>query len=235
MATPTQRTTTRESFMKIKLFSIALISLLVISCGKPTEVKPDNKTLLAQALYLKDFNLAQRQLANTKLSKNTKNLIKANQIMHQSNEPSLQRELEYLHQFYSHMNPFHQNLYNQMRQWLLLKQIYRTEIAPPVRILQRKELYLAPSNINFNICQTTPARCASEQRAELTKLITTEVIEQELKKMALKDPCANLSNSLKDSTFANRCLNSSKGDLRIELLSKPFLTQSKWLQVINNE
>jgi len=109
VATPTQRTTTRESFMKIKLFSIALISLLVISCGKPTEVKPDNKTLLAQALYLKDFKLVQRQLANTKLSKNTKNLINANQIMHHGSEPSLQRELRYLQQFYPQMKPSHQS------------------------------------------------------------------------------------------------------------------------------
>ena len=221
--------------MNTKLLSITLITLLIIGCGKPAEVKPNNKTLLAQALYLKDFNSAQRLSTQVKLSENTLTLINANKAMHQGSEPGLQNELRYLHQFYTQMSPSHQALYNKMHQWLLLKQIYRTEIAPPVRILQRKELYLAPSNINFNVCQTTPARCASDQRAELTKLITPEVIAQELKKMALKDPCANLSNSLKDSTFANRCLNSSKGDLRIELLPKPFLTQSKWLQVISNE
>jgi hypothetical protein len=221
--------------MKIKLISITFITLFIISCGKPTEVKPNKKVLLAQALYLKNFNSVQGLLKQVKLSENTLNLINANKAMHQGSEPGLQKELRYLHQFYSQMSPSHQVLYNQMRQWLLLKQIYRTEIAPPVRILQRKELYLAPSNINFNVCQTTPARCASEQRTELAEFITKKVVAQELKKMALKDPCANLSNSLKDSTFANRCLNSSKGDLRIELLAKPFLTQSKWLQVMSNE
>ena len=221
--------------MKIKLVIISLITLLIIGCGKPDEVKPDNKTLIAQALHLKNFNSVQIILKRIKLSENTQNLIKATQIMHQDTEPRLQTELNYLHQFYSHMNPFHQTLYNQMRQWLLLKQIYRTEISPPVRILQREELYLAPSHIDFNICQTLPSRCASKQRAELTEIMTEQEVTQELKKMARKDPCANLSNSLKNSTFANRCLSTSKGDLRIELLPKPFLTQSKWLQVISNE
>ncbi len=221
--------------MKFKLVYLSIVTLLIIGCGKPTEVRSNNKTQLAQALYLKDFDTVQKLLTKSNLNENKRNLIKANQAMQQGIEPSLQQELRYLQQSYSQMNPAEQSLYNKMHQWLLLKQIYRTEIAPPVRILQRKELYLAPSHINFNICQTTPARCASQQRDELTKLITAEVIEQELKKMALKDPCANLSNSLKDSTFANRCLNSSKGDLRIELLPKPFLTQSKWLQVISNE
>ena len=221
--------------MNSKLLSITLISLLIIGCGKPTEVKPNNKTLLAQALYLKNFDSAQKLMNNVNLSEKTQNLIKANKAMQLGSEPGLQKELHTLQKIYSQMSPSHQALYNKMHQWLLLKQIYRIEIAPPVRILQRKELYLAPSNINFNVCQTTPARCASEQRAELTKLITPEVIAQELKRMALKDPCANLSNSLKDSAFANRCLNSSKGDLRIELLPKPFFTQSKWLQVISDE
>ena len=221
--------------INIKTISLTFVILMLFSCGKPTEVKPNLKTKLAQALYLKNFNTTQSLLKSIKLSETTRSLIEANKAMHQGSEPTLQKELNDLTPSYNQMKASQQQLYNQLHQWLLLKQIYRTEIAPPVRILQREQLYLAPSHINFNVCQTTPARCASQQRTALAKIISPEKITQEIKKMALKDPCANLSNTLKNSTFANRCLDSSKGSLRIELLPKPFLTQSKWLELISNE
>ena len=221
--------------MHAKMISIILLSLILFACGKPDELKVNYKTKLAQALYLKDFKSVAQLKHLVRLSENSQNLINTYQIMQQSSEPELQVQLNYLQQFYQQMNESHQSFYNQMHKWLLFMQIYRTEISPPVRILQREELYLAPSNIDFNTCLKPGASCANIQRSKLVQMITEQNITEQLKRMALKDPCVNLSKSLKGSAFANRCLETSKGNAVIELLPKPFLTRSKWMEVIVNE
>jgi len=220
-----------------RLIVISLLFLLIIltACqSKPTLInKPNNKELLIQALRANDFNTANMLIPKLELTENAQNLIHLYVLLRKETLLKLEHEVDYLAQFYLEMNFMHKSMFIQMRNWIDLKQVYRKEISPPIRILQRHELLLAPSEINFESCASENNNCARHQRKRLLTNITAKQINAALKRMALKDPCVNLSFKPQSGEKANRCLMKSSGDLKIELLPLPKFSHNEWLQAIS--
>ena len=217
-----------------KILYFTIIILFLTSCGSPTTVKKtDPKILLAQALANKDFPKVQILRKNIRMTENAQNLINLYNLLFESSPALLNREIAYLHQFIPSMNENQQSMIRQIAIWIYLKQIYQYEVSPPVRILQRSKLYLAPSKINFNKCPDNIQDCAHEIRQLLEPIMDNDSIVKNLRKMAEKDPCVNLSLTLKGHDIASRCLKKSKGNLVIEILLKPTFSQGTWHNVIS--
>ena len=210
-----------------------IIIVSLFSCAKKVTVKViDNKQLLAQALADKKFVNAKELSQQVRVTENTENIIKLYLNLREESLVILDATIEYVKQFIPDMNVIHQPVLNEIIIWVHLKQIYQHEISPPVRILQRDKLYLAPSKIDFTLCPSEEVACASESRKKLLSLMTNEDITIKLKKMASRDPCVNLSNTLRGAERANRCLKKSKGNLNVELLPLPRFGYAEWLQFI---
>jgi hypothetical protein len=220
--------------MKMKAF-IGIVVLLISACSSNPNKPPNNKQLLAMALHNKNFVAVETLLPQVRMVENTGNIIHLFLSLHSDNLLVIDRQVEYIKQFLPDMSAIHQQLFEQMMIWLYVKQIYRHEISPPVRILQREELFLAPSNIDFNKCPSDNSQCAVEVRKKLRPLMTDEDLLYQLKKMALKDPCVNSSKQLQGEAVANRCLRKSKGHLKIELLPLPRFSTQQWLEIISSE
>ena len=211
----------------------ALIIASLISCGKQVTVKTvDNKQLLARALANKNFANARELSQQVRVTENSQNIINLYLDLPEESLVILDGTIEYIKQFIPDMNVIHQMVLNEIVIWVHLKQIYQHEISPPVRILQREKLYLAPSKIDFTLCPSEVANCASASRKKLLSLVTSEDITIKLKKMASRDPCVNLSNTLRGPEMANRCLKKSKGNLDVKLLALPRFNYAEWLQFI---
>lgn len=212
---------------------LIIIIVLLQSCGvQTTKIAPPNNTqLLARALANNHSSIASL-LKIVRLTENAQNIVQLNLMLVNTNFTRLNREINYLQQFYPQMSFVHQSILNEITTWVYINQIYHQEISPPVRILQREELYLAPSKIDFKKCIADNPDCANSLRKKLNTSIPKLNITKTLKKMALKDPCVNLSSTLQNEKKANRCLRKSKGDLKIELLSKPHFNTNEWLQAI---
>lgn len=198
---------------------------------------PTDQQLLIEALRIKNFNSANIYLKNMRLTENSQNLIQVYISLYFDNLLTLNNSITYLEQFYSGMSFVQQSMFNQIANWVYINTVYRKEISPPVRILQRQELLLAPSEIDFDLCvdNSTNTHCAFQQRKILLTFLSNKQITNTLKKMALKDPCVNLSSKPQGQKIANRCLNKSTGDLKLTLLPVPFFTYNEWLQIVNNE
>ncbi|MCF6288270.1 MAG: hypothetical protein L3J53_03415 [Proteobacteria bacterium] len=222
--------------MYIKIILILPLVLYLTSCAKPENKKllPNHQHLLANALAVNGLQQSKEIIPLVHNSNNAQNIIQLYLIMREEGELAFVNEVNYLQPLYPSMEFIHQSMFAQMQKWLYLKQIYRQEVLPPVRILQQEKLYLAPSNIDFNKCNTIKSYCANDARASLLKIMTSEEISKKLKQMAIKDPCVNLSTTLKGEAKANRCLKYSKGNLKIKLLAKPSFSFDEWLQAINS-
>jgi hypothetical protein len=217
---------------------MVFVSLAFTACEKKSvSVVPQNQQLLIEAIRSKNFNLANMYLKKIRLTENSQNLIYFYISLYFDNLLTLNNTINYLQQFYLDMNFVQQSVFKQMTNWVYLNGIYRHEISPPVRILQRKELLLAPSKINFKLCSNNleNKHCALQLRKKLLPFMTNEEITLKLKKMALKDPCVNLSSEPLGQEIANRCLKKSTGDLKVSLLPVPFFTYNEWLQIVSNK
>lgn len=222
--------------MNIKYLILLLICLHLISCGKTNVIKPLSKhEIMAQHLVNNQLTQAKILFPKVALTENAQNLIGLNIAMHEGGELPLMKEVEYIEQFFHQMSFVHQSMFNQIVKWLFLKQIYRQEIKPPVRILQREQLYLAPSGIDFDKCLQIREGCSNELRKKLLVFMTITEINKNLISMASKDSCVNLSSRPKGEAQANRCLRMSKGKLSVTLLAKPKFSFDEWLQVIIDE
>ncbi|MCF6318285.1 MAG: hypothetical protein L3J83_03245 [Proteobacteria bacterium] len=234
----------KKHILLIVIFAIILFS----ACsnkkpGKPN--KPDLKTLLASALSNKIFSEVEVLRPQVRVTENTANLIGLFSDIHSENLWTVDRQVEYIKQFLPDMQISHQAVLNEIMIWLYVSQIYRHEVSPPIRIIQREELYLEPSKIDFTKCSNVNVGvdvgvdvnvdCAHEVRKKSLSLISNEELTAKLKKMALKDPCVNLSSQLQGQIIANRCLKKSKGQLKILLLSLPSFSINQWLQIISAE
>lgn len=221
----------------VKLIFCIIAVLLVHACGKKVPVQTlDDHQLLAQALSKNDEATVQSIREKLRLTENTQNIIDLYFKLGEVAPASLNARIDYLQQFNSSMKKTDQRFVRDMAVWIYSQQIYQQEISPPVRILQREKLYLAPSGIDFSKCadvntQTT-TQCAIDLRKKLMPLITGQDLVDQLKKMANNDPCVNLSNILKGEEIAHRCLKKSKGQLKIELLPKPRFSYEQWLQLV---
>ena len=208
---------------------------MLSSCDQPTTIKPQNNLeLLAQALSDKDRKRATILKQQIRISENSQNLIGLYLMLNQDSIALVEKRIEYVQQFNSQMDSIQKNILNELATWAYLQQIYRQEISPPVRILQREKLYLAPSDINFKLCPGRSPKCASVIRKKMVRLLSDDEIINSLRKMAAKDPCVNLSFTVKGEEIANKCLKKSKGTLQVNLLPVPRFSYDQWLQVLNS-
>lgn len=224
--------------MKKLILCVGFSGIVLTACHKKPIIKiPTDQQLLIESIRNKNFNTTQVYVKKMRLTENSQNLIDFYISLYFDNLLTLNNTVNYLEQFYSDMNFMQQSVFKQMSHWVYLNNIYRHEISPPVRILQRQDLLLAPSNINFNLCMEDIDNkvCASNIRKKLLPFMNSEHIAKQLKKMALKDPCVNLSTKPLGRDIANRCLKKSSGDLKISLLPVPDFTYNEWLQVMRSE
>ena len=128
-----------------------------------------------------------------------------------------------------------QIILKQMLLWAYAHPIYRQETGKQVRILQRAELLVAPSDINFERClvkEVAQINGCSTLRQQIKHLISTKEINETLNTMANNDPCINLTNANVAGDAANQCLASRKGDLKINLLSVPNFLSDQWVEAL---
>ena len=220
-----------------KIIIVFALIIFLISCGSEQKIKPKSNTmLLAQALSSNNFSEANRINPLIRKTENIQNIIKLYEVLYEEQSTKLNNELNYISQFYPQMNDSHKVIVDEIKIWANLMQIYKYEISPPVRILQREVLYLAPSNIDFSTCpNSSSTSCATNARSDLSLLLTNETITDALKQMAKNDPCVNLSNRLQGEKIANRCLKKSKSNLEIILLPLPRYNTNQWLEVLNSD
>lgn len=220
----------------MKLFIIIIMSFCIVSCSKKQPVeKIDDQQLLAKALELRNFIEVKSIIKGIKTTENTQNIIALYSQLEVDSLVKLDINIEYLKQFYSQMSEPHQYMLDEMTKWVYLKQIYQHEVSPPIRILQREELYLAPSEVDFAICPNEKEDCAQIVRDKLTKQMSNDEIRYNLTNMATKDPCVNLSKRLQGQLFANKCLKKNKGHLKVTLLNVPSFNKNRWMQVFSSD
>lgn len=214
-----------------------ILVLFIISCGNEQKIKPlSNEQLLARALSNNDFHTVQSIRPLIRHTENMQNIIKLYEYLYKEKSVALKNELNYTTQFYPQMNEFQKYIIDEISVWVYLMQMYKHEISPPVRILQREVLYLAPSKIDFSACPNASSKaCATVARSKISSLLTNESIVETLKQMARKDPCVNLSGRLQGERIANRCLKKSKSSLEVVLLPLPRFNATQWLQALNSE
>ena len=215
---------------------LAIFTLLLSACGSQVPHKSSaqaNKQKLANALVNNRKNEIEYLKSTLQLSPKTLHILKVYDLVKNGNTFTIEEKLQQGKHIIYTENSLSSNFLNNLKKWTYLTQIYRSEVSPPIRILQRDHLYLAPSHIDFSKCPGLSTACATLARQYIAKLLAPNEIKQELKLMAQKDPCVNLTSSLKGEDFANACLRKSKGNLQVELLKKPTLIANQWLQILN--
>ena len=136
-----------------------------------------------------------------------------------------------------HYSLSQQIILKQMLLWAYAHPIYRQETGKQVRILQRAELLVAPSDINFDKCQSQDinhTKGCSTLRQQVLHIISTKEMNETLRTMANNDPCINLTQDNIAGDAANQCLASRKGDLKINLLSVPVFLSDQWEQALDS-
>lgn len=213
------------------IFFILLASTLLTACGGG--VKPENKKqLLINALVSKNVEAIRANSPAVSANAKAKTLIHLYQfaIDHKpyrlvSNSQAILRDI-------SQYNETQQNMMKALLLWAYAHPIYRQETGKQVRILQRTELLVAPSNIDFDQCLNQSKGCSS-LRKQVSHLFDGPQLNAVLNTMAYNDPCINLSDENLAGESASRCLATRKGDLKINLLSAPHFLATQWEQALD--
>lgn len=217
----------------IKKSLIILMFLTLISCGSQP-VKPHKTTdLLISALIAQNMPLINTEKAQLNLGIKNENIISLYLLALQDQPYKLISNSQILLQNLHHYNLQQQIIIKQMLLWAYVHPIYRQETAKQVRILQREHLLVAPSDIDFVVCETENEGCANTLRQQIAHIISAHELTEALTQMANNDPCINLSDENLAGEFANQCLASRKGDLKINLISKPKFLFNQWQAALN--
>jgi hypothetical protein len=216
----------------IKQTLIIVTILALISCGSQP-VKPTNtKDLLISALIAQDQFLINTEKNKLQLGTKNNNIISLYLLALQDQPYKLISNSQIILQNMHHYNLHQQIILKQLLLWAYVHPIYRQETAKQVRILQRETLLVAPSNIDFPLCETNNEGCANNLRQQLTHIIAPQELTEALTQMAENDPCINLSDENLEGDFANQCLASRKGSLKINLISTPKFLFNQWLSAL---
>lgn len=225
------------NFKKIVVLSIlfAFAILVLQSCGSPKKQHSD-KELLIQAIMEGNKGSVEMLLQKVPLGVDRRNLILQYFLMQEDKTLPLIQSLMATNQMVEDEPPQYKeflNMHKAINSWAFLHEIYRLEVAKDIRILQREQLFLAPSNVDFEKCQLkTSANCAYNSRKQLYRFYNQQQIIDELRNMAQNDPCINLTQSLQDETKANRCLKKRMGELQVVLKQKPQFTYQQWSDLL---
>ena len=208
-----------------------VIFLLGACAGTPT--KPDYNPLV-NALISQDRSAIIAARGTQTLSVKNDNIINLFLLMVDNNPTAVVTHSKLLIENYHQYSFYQQQILKPILLWAYLHPIYRRETARDIRILQREELLVAPSNIDFAQCIDEQPMCANLMRGRLKAISSPHEINQRLIEMANNDPCINLSDKNLAGDFANQCLANRKGDLKINLLSTPKFLADQWLAIFED-
>jgi hypothetical protein len=209
-----------------------LICLVLVACGsQPTRPQVDHSALIA-ALIAQDkariINLRQQLNIGTR----NHNLITLYTYAMADEPYQLINHAQAILPNVHHYSFYQQTILKPLLLWAYAHPIYRMETAKQVRILQREELLVAPSDIDFVACESAEEGCAHQLRSQLAHIISPGELTEALTDMAENDPCINLTDENLAGDFASQCLASRKGDLKINLSSAPQFLFQQWEAVL---
>lgn len=229
------KTHAKNTFLMIKTTSLILTLLLLASCGSQP-VKPDNNKydLLIPALISQNQAVIETEKSRLNLGIKNNNIISLYVLALQDKPYKLISNSQILLKNLHHYNLYQQMIIKPLLLWAYAHPIYRQETAKQVRILQRETLLVAPSDIDFVACESENEGCANTLRQQVMHIISPQEFTETLTQMAENDPCINLSDENQAGEFANQCLASRKGSLKINLISKPKFLFNQWLAAFEN-
>jgi hypothetical protein len=214
---------------QIKLILFGLV-LLLASCGSPV-VKVDYKLQLAQAVAENNQQVAKALLSKVNLSANVRNLISQYFDVLGNKRVTLMRKLTISNPMVKNENHSFNEIHRAINLWTFADEVYRIEISKSVRILQREELFIGPSEVDFSKCKNFDSnKCAKKARQQLYQHIGSQELQDLLMKMAGKDPCINLTNNLIGQELADQCLQKRMGERQIDLIAIPKFSAQDWYQ-----
>ncbi|MFV0542576.1 MAG: hypothetical protein ACK5L8_02690 [Marinicella pacifica] len=214
-----------------QLVLLIIIFALVACAAAPT--KPDYNPLV-NALISQDRSAIIVARDTLSMSVKNDNIINLYLLMIDNNPSAVVANSKILIENYHQYSFYQQQILKPILLWAYLHPIYRRETARDIRILQREELLVAPSNIDFAQCVDEQPMCANLMRGRLKTISSTHEINQRLTEMANNDPCINLTEKNLAGEFANQCLANRKGDLKINLLSPPKFIADQWLAILED-
>lgn len=215
-----------------KLLYTGLIALTLSACGPPPKPTIDHTQLLVAALVAQDHQNVMTHKSKVRLSIKNQNIINL-YLLAIKNEPyQLLSHSQKLINNYHHYNAAQQKIIKPLLLWSYAHPIYRQETAKQVRLLQREELLVAPSNIDVKACEQNTEGCANTLREQVASIISPPEFTATLLDMAHNDPCINLTEENLGGVFGNQCLASRKGDLKVNLLSIPQFLFGQWDSIL---
>lgn len=221
--------------MKIffKTFILTSLIFLLISCGNK-KVVIDDKDLLSRAIVEGNKGSVEALLQKVEVGVNRRNLILQYFYMLEDKALPLIQSLMVTNTMVAEeQQAVFLKMHRDINSWVFLHEIYRLEVSKDIRLLQRDQLFLAPTNVKFDKCQLTVSEsCAHNSRKELYQFMNQEQIILELKQMASKDPCVNLTQSLQGEDKANHCLQKRMGEVDVVLIKKPQYSFQEWREFL---
>jgi hypothetical protein len=212
---------------------VLFVIILVLAACAAAPTKPDYNPLV-NALISQNKSAIISARAAQPVSVKNDNIINLYLLMIDNNPSAVVANSKLLIENYHQYNFYQQQILKPILLWAHLHPIYRRETARDIRILQREELLVAPSDIDFAQCVDEQPMCANLMRGRLKTISSPDEINQRLIEMANNDPCINLSNQNLAGNFASQCLANRKGNLKINLLSSPKFLKDQWLAVLEN-
>ena len=206
------------------------VILFLAACGNPV-IKVDYKLQLAQAIVENNPEVAKPLLSKLNISANSRNLISQYFDVKENKRVTLIRKLKISNSMVKNEKPIFNEIHRAINIWTFAEEVYRVEISKAVRILQREELLIAPSQVDFAKCKSFDSKkCASDARKQLYQFIGSQDLQDLLIKMADKDPCINLTEELIGQETADLCLKKRMGEQQVDLISLPKFTAQDWYQ-----
>lgn len=218
-----------------KFTSIVITYILLTGCGsQPTKPEMNYNQLIA-ALISHNQSIIKVEQKTLKIGIKNQNIINLYLLAIQDKPYELISNSQLLIKNIHHYNLNQQIILKQLLLWAYVHPIYRQETAKQVRILQRETLLVAPSKIDFMACEAKNTGCSNALRAQVAHIINPKDFTETLIQMAENDPCINLSDENLAGDFGNQCLASRKGDLEINLISKPQFLFNQWQAMLDTK
>ncbi len=211
-----------------KFTAIIITFILLTACGsQPTKPEIDYSRMIS-ALISHNQPLIKAEINKLKINTKNRNVINLYLLAIQDKPYKVISNSQLLLKNIHHYNFYQQSILKPVLLWAYVHPVYRQETAKQVRILQRETLLVAPSQIDFLACETENEGCSNVLRTQVAHIINPKEFTEALTQMAQNDPCINLTDENLAGDFANQCLASRKGDLEINLISKPRFLFNQW-------
>ena len=205
--------------------------LVLVSCAPPKTPENPNDALL-KALLSDNPNAIQQQLSQSDTTADSRQLIELYNLLLRDRHHQIADQSKVLLKRYNNLSNSQKKIAKDIISWAYIRKIYRQETARQVRIYQREELLVAPSEIDFKSCEQEAKHCANALRKRLNPLVSAGQLTEILLEMAAKDPCINLSTEDRAGEFASNCLATRKGNLKLVLLPAPQFTRTEWQSIL---